>query len=394
MHRRVERIQYLDDRSVRRKISIDFTVPSDWPHEGPLHLPVAQFLKESLTNFDFVDEAGQPIPMLTAEENGAITTTMLQQLARIAAPDLVDFIVDERLASLVACDPGDEALQMEAVSKIFQEGTTLGATLLASVPFRSLTSDVMENFLLYLPVLPTERGRRRIIKLSFDRGESVARPRRALEWLGITPVEDTFLVPAAGFAASYHVEVEPPTDMRLTRATFFGFREGELDSRSTADGATPSTHINMTRLDRGLGFVTIAVRAESAVLISAALYSCINAAALGFVLYRLSAYASERSFDAVVAVLLAVPGAALAFIVRPSEHRVVSAFLRAIRGLALLAALTSFVAAMVLFAGYKIPELYHWYRVLVPVAGFCAVSLTSSWIVQAVSSGRRRSGTP
>src|SRR4051812_39163601 len=101
VHRRVEQIMYLDDRSVRRRISIDFTVPSGWPFDGPLHLPITQFVKKPLTNFSFADEHGNPLPMLTAEQNGSFSTALLRRLARVPDADLVDFIVDRYVERLV-----------------------------------------------------------------------------------------------------------------------------------------------------------------------------------------------------------------------------------------------------------------------------------------------------
>jgi hypothetical protein len=391
INRRVERIEYLDDRSVRRRISIDFTVPEDdWLHDGPLHLPVGLFVKEPLTNFSFTDERGEPLPMLTAEQNGAITTTVLRELARVPNEQLVDFIVDEYIERLVFAHAADAKTRDDALFKIFQPGTHVGATLYGFLPFRVLAYDMAENFIVYVRVGPEEKGTRRIIKLSFDRGEIAARPRKPLERLGFVPVTDAFEIPAAGLAASYHVEIEPPADMRVAAAMFFGLRDGEIVWRRTADALTPTAHLNLTYLDRGVGRVLIAVRAESAVLIGAALYSFLNAVALAFVLSRLGEFADQRSFDAVVAVLLAVPGAALAYIVRPGEHPIVSTFLRAIRLLALVAAITSFTAAMVLFAGYKEGQLYHWFRVLVPMASLCAAILVGSWLVQSATSIRMR----
>jgi hypothetical protein len=389
VHRRVEEIQYLDARSVRRRVSIDFTVPEDWPDDQPLHLPVAQFVKAPLVHFDLTDEEGTPLPMLTAAQNGAITTAVLRTLAR-AQPQPIDFIVDKYIARLVFTtrDPVRE----EALTKIFQPGTAVGDALSLFTPFRALTHDVARNFILYLPVDAAQRGRRRIVKLAFDRGEDVAAPARPREWLGLAPVKDRFRIPAAGSAASYHVEISPPPDMRVVHAEFEARRAGHVVKEPVRDLLTPRAHLNLSRVDRGFGIVSVEARAESSVLTGAMVFAVLSAVTLWFVLARLGEFIDPEGSDAFVGAIVALPGVALAYIIRPTEHAVASAFLVGFRVLALAAALASFAAAIVLSAGYTEDQIYRVVRGLVGLASASALGLLSSWAAQRTAS-RRVDGT-
>src|SRR5262245_34858624 len=76
MHRRVEQVSYIDARTIRRRISMDFDVPDNAilrTTHGPIYLPVARFAKRKLSRFDLRDATGQALPMVTAERRPAAT---------------------------------------------------------------------------------------------------------------------------------------------------------------------------------------------------------------------------------------------------------------------------------------------------------------------------------
>lgn len=90
VRRRRFAIDYVDDTTIRQRMSVDFMLPRpEWfwsyrpPRAGetiyvPLHLP----RKETLTNFSVVDEDGKPLSTLITQENGAYAVAGLFPFAR------------------------------------------------------------------------------------------------------------------------------------------------------------------------------------------------------------------------------------------------------------------------------------------------------------------------
>src|SRR6476661_4212015 len=83
INRRVEGITFVDERTVRRRVSVDLRVPDVAPilfsgeDAGRRILPVACMRRKSLLNFDLRDISNQSIPLLGLRETQAFTTAML-----------------------------------------------------------------------------------------------------------------------------------------------------------------------------------------------------------------------------------------------------------------------------------------------------------------------------
>jgi hypothetical protein len=82
--RRVETIEFLDDTSVHRHISIDFRLRSwlpkpvlNWDGTGVHYLPLALLDKSPLLDFSLCDESGRSLPLLTRRKNSAISASVL-----------------------------------------------------------------------------------------------------------------------------------------------------------------------------------------------------------------------------------------------------------------------------------------------------------------------------
>jgi hypothetical protein len=82
--RRVESIQFVDDRTVRRRVSVDYTVPREAVvlrvGDGQLVriLPLALMRRKNMVNFDFRDHDGRPTPLLGLRENQALTLAVVR----------------------------------------------------------------------------------------------------------------------------------------------------------------------------------------------------------------------------------------------------------------------------------------------------------------------------
>jgi hypothetical protein len=86
--RRVESIEFVDDRTVRRRVSVDYAVPRDavvlrLDDGTPVRvLPLALMRRKSMVNFDFRDHDGRPMPLLGLRENQALTLAVVRAWPR------------------------------------------------------------------------------------------------------------------------------------------------------------------------------------------------------------------------------------------------------------------------------------------------------------------------
>jgi hypothetical protein len=87
--RRVEQVEFLGKKRLRRRVSVDFTMPDlptpDHYPDGYLIpiVPLALLRKDVLRAFDVRDEAGRPIPVLTRSQNAEVTAAWLLGAAEI-----------------------------------------------------------------------------------------------------------------------------------------------------------------------------------------------------------------------------------------------------------------------------------------------------------------------
>lgn len=91
VHRRVETIEFRDEQTVRRRVSIDLELPAGVPHidtapadpEQPLYsLPLSRVRKRALQHFDLVDDARQSLPLMTAHQASRQATGALVTMAQ------------------------------------------------------------------------------------------------------------------------------------------------------------------------------------------------------------------------------------------------------------------------------------------------------------------------
>jgi hypothetical protein len=198
-HRRVETLTPVSATFVRRRISIDFTVPDEL-HDG-LRLadseqwlvPLGWLARRQLVNFDLRSAADEPVPLLLGRQTAQVTADLLV-LAAVrggldagdveAATNIIDRAADERVTD----DP--EALELRAHE--------LGL----GTQFASLVGASARGFLL-LAVLPQVAGRQ-VVKLQSDEHYRDAR-------FTLSPE-----LPGLNEAASTHVELELPDVLRAT----------------------------------------------------------------------------------------------------------------------------------------------------------------------------------
>ena len=276
--RRVETIEFLDDRTVRRRVSVNYVVP----HTGlvlrrgsgapPVRvLPIASLRRKSLINFHFKGPDDRPVPLLGLRENQAVTLALINAWAALALDagechDLANQFTVESNAYRVIKDiiEGDQD-ELNDAWGVFQ-GTTAetgpSKTLSESLSdvdrrlLRCLRADpcfgiVLERLAHNWLLLATdagEPGEHCIVKFSYDEpltarysdagytpheptpeggiappryepGDRRGWRRDLLAGLGLRAALVRFPVPGAELASSYHLEVAAPTGASIVEAS-------------------------------------------------------------------------------------------------------------------------------------------------------------------------------
>jgi hypothetical protein len=201
-HRRVETLTPVSATFVRRRISIDFTVPDEL--HGGLRLgassqwlvPLGWLARRQLVNFDLRVAADEPVPLLLGEQTARVTADLLVLAAVRAGLD-----TDDPEAVAMATDVIERAADDRAAADaraLERRAWDLGL----EAQFASLVGASARGFLL-LAVLPHVAGRQ-IVKVQSDEHYRDAR-------FTLSPE-----LPGLNEAASTHVELELPDVLRAT----------------------------------------------------------------------------------------------------------------------------------------------------------------------------------
>lgn len=277
--RRVERIQFEEDRNVRREMSIELQVREDAPvfvdsaGESFWVVPLMLLRRRTLVDFHMHDEDDRP--MTTP---GLRLVQQLDQSLLLAA------------AATVSCDDGRSLAEDSEVQTFVQELVTgtepevdsawrdyAGRSpqqdgplerLRGSSLFHSWARLLRRNFTLYV-LLRVTPSRQRLLRLSFvepvrwryqvpslyplddSRRSWVYRASQGGSWgrlrvsqasaaLGLRPTRIRLQVPSAERAASYHVELVAPPGVRIAKATLIAGRPNDLRKDDVAPGAPRS----------------------------------------------------------------------------------------------------------------------------------------------------------
>ena len=114
VHRRVERIEFLDTAQYSRSASIDFTVPEGLGWEA-IHITPLTLIKKSigkrtvpLKSLDVQDESGRSLPVLQSTQNRAVGRAMLEidasRVLRKARRGALDPSVISDISALIDAD--------------------------------------------------------------------------------------------------------------------------------------------------------------------------------------------------------------------------------------------------------------------------------------------------
>jgi hypothetical protein len=216
-HRRVETLTLVNHEEVRRSVSVDFTVPAEYrarlrvSDDGECAVPLALLAKRPLVHFDLRNEEGHSVPLLTAAQNAVIDRELLYSVldADLAEQEADEAAVIQAAAPVIEAVVGDGA-PAGAVEEI-ENAHGLGPLRY----FRDMAVLLSDRFMLWAVMRGVDR--RRVIKFAYDE-PFLWRPR----------LTHFYHAPGCTEAASYHVEVAVPADLKA-RTT------------SLVDGATGAT---------------------------------------------------------------------------------------------------------------------------------------------------------
>jgi hypothetical protein len=232
-HRRVETLTVLSHEQVRRQVSIDFTVPEAYrellrlSEAGECAVPLAVLEKRPLVHFDLRDEEQRSVPLLTAEQGRMIGRELLY--LRLEA-DLAEQDTDGEAATLAA-GPLIEAILADDPRRLESRIDALEVDhgLEPLVAFRATADFLARGFVAWAVV--SGLARRRVLKFAFD--EPFTRVR------GLTALYDT---PGCTEAASFHVEVAVPPDLRARTTTLVDHAVGTVLAVGERDTDRPALY--------------------------------------------------------------------------------------------------------------------------------------------------------
>ncbi|MGN6815311.1 MAG: GDSL-type esterase/lipase family protein [Solirubrobacterales bacterium] len=369
VHRRVESIEFIDERRMRRRVSVDFT-PRPAP-TGPKLVPVAMLSKGVLTHFDLRDEEGASVPMRTADQNAMLSTEYMLAVAEEATNQAPS----EQLQQLCWTIARGELPEAElAVSKI-KERIDAGdepEAVLQSKRFRRLTTTFSKSFPI---VVALENKRRRVLKYAAD--EPIQSQPTIKARLGLSPARFAIKIPELGDARSRHIEFLPGEGFEINDASMGGIQpngEPRITAIDTRDGQT--AHLALSNVQRGTkGWSVVRLWAERrGIFVGGPLLAFLGALALTAAWFALPELA-ENSRDA-ASLLLAVPAAFVTYIGTRNPHPLAAALMLGVRSLISIAGAAGFIAAGGMALGYSAETL----RVILGggaiVIWLCAACLT------------------
>jgi hypothetical protein len=225
IHRRVEVVEFIDDVSFDRHVSLDLSIPDDRtriaaPDGSEMHLlPIGYLKKQPLVNFSVRDQGGRPLFNFTAAENGGLMVATLKAMCTVIGP-----ITESLAEDIEMIVTGLESEAKPALRRIVspQAGSSefqLRAAIADSKFVRWHLEQAVDNFMFVIAVSAV-KGSRIVLKYEHQESGLVSKrhsmTRRFVQLLGWRPYEVRLPVSAASCASSYHLEAVCPDGISIT----------------------------------------------------------------------------------------------------------------------------------------------------------------------------------
>ena len=429
VNRRVEQLEFLDERAVRWRVSVDFEVPGTAPTTRVAGqdfrlVPLTSWEKDNLVAFDLRDEGGNAVWLPSSAETNCLLSSALiywaqDILYRMGKPEEVTLELKETLKAIVSEGPSpwqkedyrepktnqdrDDPFAEVYGLKLSKYGDAEAEHYLGVAPeglkdgptgedgpevkdrsFWSQVNELWRNFLIIVAV-PDEPGTRRVFKMTFESKIDFRTPdgwrRRLFQSMGWKERQLELLI--GGRGGSYHLEVAAPPQVDIIRIRA---RPRTTDKDPTkyvvSYGGSPHVHLRIPA-QRLRYLATTRVRvSRPGWLTTCWLAGLAIAVALLMGVLHLSVLFSNATETGTAATLLLALLAVLAtMLVSPGTHPLASRLLLGARTLILIESLAVLWAAESLllhsFSSHHHFPTDEWW-VLFAVSALCAVGLTGS----------------
>lgn len=391
IHRRVERVEFADDRFARHRVSVDFSLPPEAERVAdiggqpvflaPLFLlpkdhpkPEAEPGRSVLavySNLDLADGTGAAVPLVSRRTGSKIAGAILVARAlQILGPEIGD--LRNRITGIAVSD--SLAVGTPSLHYVMEERCDPNddRTFLRLDPtFSELAYAFASHWLVVYPILNPHPLERTIIKLAYNKlnqptqGSLGTEILKGLGWK--STIHGTRLTQIGG-AASYHLEIKLPPELEATEVGIYG-RPYKLGWGGTSTISAmrrpephgyfirqpeiiPEAHIYLTGgPERRIGGAWAKLRARrSGFLIGA----FVATGVISLTLFLYAAYARDIELatsiggsSAAITALLLIPTLVAAYIARPGEHATTSRMLRLLRFLLVADGGLTFIAGLI-----------------------------------------------
>lgn len=362
VYRRVEHVTFCDEDSVRRDISIDFTLPN-WfhdyrgtePHKPRRQLVPLGFLRKGvLVNFSLRDECNASLPLLITPQNAQVASATLIHLARIVIGTNVPEQIRCDIKSLVRDPPIDAA---KIHHKLLTEPDSAHAArklLSQNSNFLNAVSLFRDHFLA-LSMVDIARFERRVLHLSYEEifWDITWLRQLARGWsLALGAPRILFIsVPSASATASYHLEVEAPDGIMITRReSYYRPSRSVPVERYTASGGYKRAHFHFSNVaTHSEAAAALHLRPRSSSVIRGATLTALLALIATVTIANRLPHMSGDTATATT-LLLAATGLVGFIVIRSGESEIATSLLLPLRVLAILPVVLAVVAAIVVVA--------------------------------------------
>jgi hypothetical protein len=264
INRRVETVEMLSQEETRRRVSIDFTLSARQRERlttrHGLTVPISVLSKRPLRNFDLREEDLSARPILGRADNRelaliALMTAVRNALANPPPDDRIDAITAD-LQQVVFEDEPLAVETLESFVEAAEAGDEMRAAIWDDPACQSMLRTFATDYVLFV-ALPLDGPARRVIKYSYGEDFPLEPPRARrtdryspseLLWRVRNPDRTWFLIdcPEAWRAASFHMEIAIPEELRIARAELGRFAPGGGDG--VADLGEADTDVNRSAL--------------------------------------------------------------------------------------------------------------------------------------------------
>jgi hypothetical protein len=418
--RRVEKVQFDQDRSVKRDIAVNLSVH----HEAPIFIdadgreqylvPLSMMRRRTLVNMDLRDEDGKTLTML-----GIRLTQQLDESILLAAAATDSAVRSEHWPRIhqfikkVVAAPYEEVSQ--ALTDFDETSDTADLRCLNILRQNSLfcatLNRLRENFTLYV-LLDKEKGRQRLLRMGFNEPMEwshqvpllekqpenpswIYRPGEKVPWherghilsaLGLRPTRVRLQIPCAEYAASYHLEFTAPEGVRVVEAALLAGRPNDPDRHVSADhivGHSPTIGLHAVEIPNGsLCRAQVDLRIPARGWLTTVALGAIAIAALQTAVawewWARSPHWSPEEITNVVLILVTASAAVITLVAQQEFRSVAARLVTAVRLIgAVLTALPIVTAILLVFSGLeKLPRFFPSERYIFLGIAIVAVALT------------------